>query len=166
MMNVGRGLFRAWVLISVLWIIAAGFVAYTVSAPDIIRGAFQPDNETKGGLEPWKVDWQKPFYETIRSPSAEKLNVKFYKVEWKYQSQWDKDGSMAVVEMPDGSHLYMDRQYNETDKNYIAQQFWDQRWGRWGYAAGVVVAWALIPCILLFILGYSLLWVGRGFKKS
>jgi hypothetical protein len=40
-----------------------------------------------------------------------------------YQSEWDKDRSMAVVEMPDGSRLYIHNEYNETDKNYIAQQF-------------------------------------------
>jgi hypothetical protein len=40
-----------------------------------------------------------------------------------YQSEWDKDRSMAMVEMPDGSRLYIHNEYNETDKNYIAQQF-------------------------------------------
>ncbi|SFL42334.1 hypothetical protein SAMN03159423_1930 [Bradyrhizobium sp. NFR13] len=137
MMNVGRGLFRAWVLISVLWIIGASFVAYNVVEPDTIRGAFQPRWMAKGGIvDPWKIDFSKPFDETMRSRSAEKLSVKFYKVEWKYQNEWNKDGSMAVAEMPDGSRLYMHSQYSETDKNYIAQQFLDQRWNRWGYAAG------------------------------
>ena len=73
---------------------------------------------------------------------------------------------MAVIEMPDGSRLYLDDQYNETDKNYIAQQFWDQPWSRWAYAGGAVAAWAFVPCILLFIFGYSLLWIGRGFKRD
>ncbi|MCA1452158.1 hypothetical protein I6F35_02875 [Bradyrhizobium sp. BRP22] len=165
-MNVGRGLFRAWVLISVLWIIGAGFVAYTIVAPDTIRGVFQPAGATKGGLNPWAVDYRKPFYETMRSPSAEKLSVQFFEVQRTDQTQWDKDSSMAVVEMPDGSRLYMHDGYNDADKDYIARQFWDQRWGRWGYAAGVVTAWAFVPCILLFIFGYSLLWVGRGFGRS
>jgi hypothetical protein len=165
-MNIVRGLFRTWVLISALWIIGAGFVAYTIVAPDTIRGAFQPSGQTKGSSALWLVDYSKPFYETMRSPAAEKLSVEFFPVQRSDQAQWDKDSSMAVVEMPDRSRLYMHDQYNEADKNYIAQQFWDQRWRRWGYAAGVVVAWALVPCILMFILGYSLLWVGRGFKRS
>ncbi|WP_315806641.1 MULTISPECIES: hypothetical protein [unclassified Bradyrhizobium] len=166
-MNFGRGLFRAWVLISALWIIGASLVAYKVVEPDTIRGAFQPGGMAKGGIvDPWKIDFGRPFYETMRSPSAEKLAVKFYRVEWRDQSQWDKDGSMAVVDMPDGSRLYMHDQYNEADKNYIAQQFWNQRWDRWGYAASVVAAWAIFPCIVLFILGYSLLWVGRGFRQA
>lgn len=165
-MNIGRGLFRAWVLISVLWIIGAGFVAYITIAPDTVRGTFQPAGATKGGVEPWKIDFSKPFYETMRSPSVEKLSAHFFEVEWKDRSQWDKDRSMAVVEMPDGSRLYMHDQYNEADKNYIAQQFWDQRRSRWGHAAGVIAGWAFVPCIVLFILGYSLLWVGRGFKQA
>ena len=163
-MNISRGLFRAWVLISLLWIMGAGFVAYTIATPDTVRGAFQPSGATKGFVDPF--DLKKPFYETMRSPSAEKLSLQFREVEWRDRSEWDKDGSMAVVDMPDGSRLYMHYQYNEADKNYIAQQFWDQRWRRWGYAAGVIAAWAFLPCILLFILGYSLLWVGRGFRQS
>jgi hypothetical protein len=73
---------------------------------------------------------------------------------------------MVVVNMPDGSRIYMRDGYNEADKNYIAQQFWDQRWSRWGDAAGVIAAWAFVPCILLFVLGYSFLWVVRGFKRD
>jgi hypothetical protein len=165
-MNAGRGLFRAWVLISVLWIIGAGFVVYTIVAPDTIRGVFQPSGQTKRGLKPWQVDYSKPFYETMRSPAAEKLSVEFFPVHRSDQAQWDKERSMAVVEMPDGSRLYMHDQYNEADKNYLAQQFWDQRWSRWAYAGGVVAAWALVPCVLLFILGYSLLWVVRGFERN
>jgi hypothetical protein len=70
------------------------------------------------------------------------------------------------VAFPDGSQLCIPAGYNDTDKNYIASQFWDQRWGRWGYAASVIAAWVFAPCILLFIFGYSLLWVGRGFKRA
>lgn len=165
-MNVGRGLFRAWVLIFVLWIVGASLVAYTVVAPDTISGAFQPSGQTKGGLKPWQVDFSKPFYETMRSPAAEKLHVEFFPVQGSDLAQWDKEGSMATVEMPDGSRLYMHDQYNEADRNYIAKQFWDRRWRRWAYAGGVVAAWTLVPPLALFILGYSLPWVGRGFKQT
>jgi len=165
-MNIGRGLLRTWLLVSTLWTMGAGFVAYTTIASDTIHGKFQPAGATKDGIKPWEIDYHKPFYETMRSPAAENLNIRFFEVEHRDQSQWDKDRSMAVIEMPDGSRLYVHDQYNETDKNYIAQQFWDQRWSRWAYAGGVVAAWAFVPCILLFIFGYSLLWVGRGFKQA
>jgi hypothetical protein len=39
----------------------------------------------------------------------------------------------------------------------IAEEFWDQRWGRWARAAATVSLWAFVPCLLLFIFGYSLL---------
>jgi hypothetical protein len=59
------------------------------------------------------------------------------------------------------SRLYRQAAYNEEDQKYIAKQFWDQRWTQWGYAAGnvalEVLPWALVPCVLLFILGYSAL---------
>ena len=71
-MNVGRGLFRAWISISILWMLGAGFVAYTTIAQDTIHGKFQPAGATKDGMKPWEIDYHKPFYETMRSPAAEK----------------------------------------------------------------------------------------------
>ena len=65
-MNVGRGLFRAWIVISVLWIAGAGIVAYGIVSADTVRGSFQPTMETKGGLKWWDIDCSKPFYETMR----------------------------------------------------------------------------------------------------
>ena len=141
-------------------------MAYVIVSPDTVRGSFQPSGETKGGLKPWEVDYSKPFYETMRSPSAEKLSVTFFPVDWQDRMKWDKDLTMAVVNMPDGSRIYMHAKYNDVDKDYIAKQFWDQRWSRYGYTAGIVALWAFVPCALLLILGYALLWVGRGFSRA
>lgn len=163
-MNVGRGLFRAWVVISVLWIGGACIMSYMFVCPDTVWGGFQP-SASKGlaKLPLGDTDFSKPFYEWMRSPSAEKLDVVFHSVGWRQRIDWEKDPSMITVEMPDGSRLYMHAGFNEADQNYIAKQFWDQRWTRRGYAAGIVALWAFVPCALLFILGYALLWVGRGF---
>jgi hypothetical protein len=60
----------------------------------------------------------------------------------------------------------MHAKYNDVDKDYIAKQFWDQRWNRYGYTAGIVALWAFVPCALFLILGYALLWVGRGFSRA
>jgi hypothetical protein len=166
-MNVGRGLFRAWIVISVLWIGGAGVMAYMFLWPDMVGGGFQP-SASKGlaKLPLWATDFSKPLYERMRSPSAEKLEVAFHSVDWRQRIDWEKDPSMITVEMPDGSRLYMDAAYNDADKNYIAQQFWDQRWTRRGYAAGIIALWAFVPCALIFIIGYALLWVGRGFTRA
>jgi hypothetical protein len=162
-MNVGRGLFRAWVVISVLWIGGACIMSYMFAWPDTVWGGFQPSALAKFPLS--EIDFSKPFYETMHSPSAEKLGVAFHSVGWQQRIDWEKDPSMIMVKMPDGSRLYMNAGFNEADRNYIAKQFWDQRWMRWGYAAGIIALWAFVPCALLFIIGYALLWVGRGFTR-
>ena len=164
-MNVGRGFFRAWILVSVLWILGAGAIAYSIVAPDTIQGSFQPSGRLKEGV-PWETDYTKPFYDVMRSPAAEKLAVVFFPVERRYRTEWEKASDMHVVLMPDGSRVYMNDGYNEADRAYIATQFWDQRWRRWGHAAAIIALWAFVPCVLLFILGYSLLWVARGFTRA
>jgi hypothetical protein len=164
-MNVGRGLFRAWILVSILWVIGAGFMAYTIESPDALHGQFQPTVVIKKEVpveEINEVDFGKPFYGVGVSPSQLNLKTEFSS----YRDSPDAHTQFYSVDFPDGSRLYIPARYNEADRNYIEKQFWDQRWGRWGYAAGVIAAWALLPCVLLFILGYSLLWVGRGFKHA
>lgn len=169
-MNVGLGLFRAWVVISLLW--SAGIVAYGIVSDDAAQGNFAPNDVLKdrrnvewGGLAPHKPDKQ-TFQESYRSPSAEKLIVTFRSVDWRQRMDFDTDADTIKVDMPDGSSIYMHAAYNDADRNYIAKQFWDQRWGRWGRAAGIVALWAFVPSALLFILGYALLWIGRGFKRA
>jgi hypothetical protein len=73
---------------------------------------------------------------------------------------------MVRIEMPDGSQLYVPESLSKADRTRIAEQFWDQRWGRWWRAAAIVALWTFVPCLLLFIFGYSLLWVGRGFTRA
>jgi len=146
-MNVGRGLFRAWILVSVLWIILGGsIIAYKIVAPDTIWGSFQPWlTDEEAGLPPRAEQKQ-----LSRAFSPIRLGRP----------------DMIRIEMPDGSQLYMPESLSEAVRTRIAEQFWDQRWSRWGRAAAIVALWAFIPCLLLFIFGYSLLWVGRGFTRD
>jgi hypothetical protein len=146
-MNVGRGLFRAWILVSVLWIIIGGSViAYTIVAPDTIWGSFQP----------WLTD-----EEAGLPPRAEQnqLSRAFSPIRLGRPD-------MVRIEMPDGSQLYMPESLSEAVRTRIAEQFWNQRWSRWGRAAAIIALWAFIPCLMLFFLGYGLLWVGRGFMRA
>jgi hypothetical protein len=128
--------------VSVLWAAGAGSVAYITLSPDTVSGAFQPVGMLKDGLKPWDVDYSKPFYDVMRSPAAEKLSVAFFPVAPKDRADWDKDKTMDIVEMPDGSRLYMHSGYTKEDLDYIARQFWDQRWTRWSSLVGNVVMWA------------------------
>ncbi|MBV9460011.1 MAG: hypothetical protein JO141_21200 [Bradyrhizobium sp.] len=164
-MNVGRGLFRAWILFSSLWALGAGFMAYVIVAPTTLHGSFQPTvlmkkSATAGQVE--KIDFSKPFYDFGVSPSQSHSTMEFSAdtISPAVRSQFDQ------IEFPDGSRLYLPAGYSGADKNYISSQVWGQRWSRWGDAGAMIAAWAFGPCILLFVLGYSLLWVGRGFKRD
>jgi hypothetical protein len=164
-MNLGRGLFRAWVFVSVIWICTLGFIAYTQILRQIASPIWSYVYRLRGDVDFDKIP-NKPLYEIARSPSAEKSKPEFHQVEYQYVSQWSsevRNGKTTAVDMPDGSHLYLDSRMNKEDQNYLAKEFWDQRWWRWLEATQY---WALaifgVP-VTLFVLGWGLLWVGRGF---
>jgi len=164
-----RGFFRAWIVVSAIWIVGAGSVAYMAISPDTVSGNYAVvlairEQAWKG--TPESIDWNRPFYELIVSPSAEKSAVLFDTVGWQYLADWKTGKTHKLVNFPDGSTLFVDKKFNDADQGYVTQQFWQQRWKRWGKAAGIVAMWALIPCAALFILGYALLWIGRGFKSA
>jgi GYF domain 2 len=164
--RVGRGLFRAWVVVSALWIAGTSVVGYWTVVPDVVHGNFQAEGRIKVGLDPANFDPKKPFYDQVRSPSVEKLKVTFLPLDWATRSKFDEDAFMKKFEVENGGFVYMPKSYNNEDTKYIVLQFVDQSWGRWGRAAATISLWALIPCIALFILGYTLLWIGRGFKRA
>jgi hypothetical protein len=161
-MNIGRGLFRAWILVSALWIAGAVYLFITQIvgaqyAPIVLvkKGA-TPELYTKVIDEPNSPD----FYAYFRSPAGENLEMEFTAVD---KPPADPN---AFINFPDGTKLYVPKGYSTTDKNYIAEQYWQQRWSRWAYTGWPFVRWALVPCVALFIIGYALLWVGRGFKHA
>jgi hypothetical protein len=80
-MNVGRGLFRAWVMISILWIVGAGGFAYLIILPDMVSGGFEPVVDVKTGTTPGmmeEIGRTIPFYDLAVSPATEKLTIRFY----------------------------------------------------------------------------------------
>jgi hypothetical protein len=165
--RVGRGLFRAWVVVSGLWIAGAGLAVYYAVVPDRVHGDFQAVGRVKEGVNPSDFNfWSKPFYELIRSPSAEKLTVTFERLDWQRKESFDKDTRMVKIEVGDTGHIYMPADYNSVDRSYIVKQFEEQRLWRWADAALIIALWALVPCIALFIFGYALLWIGRGFTRG
>jgi hypothetical protein len=68
-----------------------------------------------------------------------------------------------TVGFPNGTKLYVQDGCNQTDHDYIVQQFSEQQWGR---RTVEFVVFSVMPCVVLFILGYVLLWVGRGFRLA
>jgi hypothetical protein len=95
--------------------------------------------------------------------------VTFHELGYQYVRDWDqsvKDGKLAVIEMPDHSLLYLDTYLTEQDQEYLAKAFWDQRWWRYVSFAKVWAPVLLVPPIVVFILGWAILWVCRGFKTA
>src|SRR5262249_10149548 len=102
-MNVGRGLFRGWILLTVLWLIGASAVAYFIIGDEISRWKWQYDEIMRDeDMPPWETDWKRPYCENMRSPSAEKLAVSFEKLGY---SSWNKyaeeEGRIVIIKMPD-----------------------------------------------------------------
>ncbi len=79
-MNIGRGLFRAWILISILWMLGAGITAYAIVAPDTLHGRFQPLVEIKKEVTRQqidKIDFNGPFDDFGVSPSQLNSAIEF-----------------------------------------------------------------------------------------
>jgi hypothetical protein len=76
-MSVGRGLFRGWIFLTVLWLIGAGTLAYFIIRREVSHWKWQYVHEARTNTLPGEVDWSRPYYEMMRSPSAEKLAVTF-----------------------------------------------------------------------------------------
>jgi hypothetical protein len=171
-MNVGRGLLRAWILVTVLWCVGVGALAYASVHADVSHWKWQylhqmRDREHVG--EPWNVDWKRPYYEIFRSPSVEKLAVSFDELGSEYVASWNQhvtEGTMTTDRFPDGSMLYLDTYLTKVDQQYLARAFWDQRWWRYVEIGKMWTAVLAGPPIALFILVWALLWVGRGFKAA
>ena len=168
-MNVRRGLWRAWILVTVLWLIGAAGLAYLVMPAKIAQKYQYVFNMRSDVGDLNKIDWSKDFYALMRSPSKEQFPVTFDLLEYQYIKSWDEDvqkGTMIAADFPDKSRLYLSERLTKDDQNYVSQAFWDQRW--WRYASETVpfVAGAILPPLVLLLLGSSLVWVGRGFHTN
>jgi hypothetical protein len=169
-MNIRRGLWRAWIFVTVLWVIGTVALGYFLVPESIAGRKYQyVYNMRKDAGDPNKVDWTKDFYALMQSPSKEQLQPAFDILGYQYVTSWDEDvkkGTTISAEFPDKSHLYMSAQMTKDDQNYVSKAFWDQRWGRYGTEALPWVAGAVVPPIILLLLGSFMVWVGRGFAKD
>jgi hypothetical protein len=168
-MNVGRGLFRLWIFVTTLWVVGIGVFVYGEIPSTIKQGKWQYTHFMRSNEHPNKVDWTKPYYENMKSPSAEHLEPEFSTLGYQYIADWDKsarEGRMIVVDMPDRSSLYLTVDLTKDDQEYISRAFWDQRWWRYAKTAQPWAIGLVVPPALLFVLGWALLWVARGFKRA
>jgi hypothetical protein len=64
------------------------------------------------------------------------------------------------------SKLYLDSNLTKDDQNYLLEEFKKQRWSRWIEASRYWALGIFGPPMVLFVLGWALLWVVRGFKRA
>ena len=164
-MNWKNGLFRTWVLISVLWLILIAFRAYNeFSVPHLFSGNFQYVIQLIEASEK-QPDFSKGFYEIANAPGKGRYPDEFVPLEDQDATQWNKDKAIHIIEMPDGSNLYLIDDLTTQDKTYLAKLFWDRRRTRYLRKVWPHIAVAFGPPAALLALGTAIFWVGRGFKK-
>jgi hypothetical protein len=168
-MNVRRGLWRAWIFVTVLWVIGTVTLAFLI-LPDNVAKKYQYVYVMRSDVpDPNKVDWTKDFYALMQSPARNMLSSSFDIVGYQYVSTWDenvKKGTMIVAEFPDKSKLYLTTQLTKEDQDYVAKQFWTQRWWRYGSETVPFLIGGIAPPVVLLLLGTFLLWVFRGFARD
>jgi hypothetical protein len=165
--NVRRGLFRAWILLTVVWLIGVITMAYMLVPDEVGQWKWQYVHEMRRDLDLEKVDWTRPYYENMRSPSIEKLAVTFSQLGDEYVDEWNdlvNDGKINTVSFPDHSVLYLETNLTKEDQEYLSGAFWNQRWWRYGKIAGTWTAIAVMPAVAVLIICWALLWVARDLK--
>jgi hypothetical protein len=176
-MNINRGMFRLWAVVSILWALVVGGFAYLeFSSPYAFPKEYYyvPQQKAKGSI----FDWNKPFYETNFQPLTGPNKEVFAVLDWSIKGEWERNGRIATttaIQFDDGTLLYVPTEIIDqgqrkagvkSDGRLIAELFLAQRWQRlfdkvWPWLLGVV-----LPPILLFFLGLSLIWIIRGFKQT
>jgi hypothetical protein len=167
-MNWKRGLFRLWVLSSVLWLLGTGYSSlHALLRPAPFAGNFQYVLQLKEA--PWNIDSGKSFYDRIYAPQKGKFPDEFSSVGDDVIKDWDKsvkNGKMITVEFPDSTVLHLSSELTESDRTYLENLFWKQRW--WRYSDKVLpwAIWVCGPPLFALLFGLAIKWVLHGFVRS
>jgi hypothetical protein len=166
-LNLFRGLFRAWLLFLVLWVVALGALAW-VYVPEMSQSSYSYALVFRQDADISKIG-EKPLYDLILSPSKGGITPIFTKLGSRYSDEWDKgvkDGSLKLFQAADGAKLYLQSELSVQDTAYIEEAFIASKPLR---DANIFWYWtALIvgPPIAILALGLALLWVVMGFAPS
>ena len=134
---------RLWVLFSSLYLIlVVGFVAVELPRPEKIP----PSAALLKKLSPASQ---------VRLLPNDK---------WQYADEWSAD-----VDMPNGERLSFRKGVPEQDRALTTSEYWsivstearERRLSFLGYAA----VWWIVPCFAVYILGWAVGWVYRGFRS-
>ncbi|MCE4222145.1 hypothetical protein HCU64_00125 [Methylobacterium sp. C25] len=169
--NVARGAFRIWTVLSVLWLGIISFLAWDAVSYEMI-GNYQYAGELREDLGSEPFDSKRPIAEVFKKPSQAKWPASFSKIEFRYQSNFDasvKDGTQIVVDFPDGCVLYLYTAFGKQEQELVGRWFWEKRWKRrWNaLARQSYLLWvALVPPLLLFALWFIGRWIVAGFRRA
>jgi len=139
------GWYRLWVVVSIAYLALAGIYVF-VNWPT-----------------PEKIPHDPEFYRQL-SPEFRKTIVNTDRV------KQEPNEAVIGVEMPNGHVIPFFRKYDETKLEKVASEYWrivdeKAREGRSTLLAKALFCW-LIPCLLVYVLGWSVGWVYRGFKAK
>ncbi len=164
-MGIGRTTFKVWLTSSIVWIVAIGILVY---AGGFFPAGYQTDFPLRADLEPWQTGWttsdplRKPLYEIIRSPSAEKLPLRFQS-RFYQGAVWNQHihaRALPSFTFPSGETLDLPPELTDADRDYIRKAFWDQRWSRWKETLGSFARAAVFLPLGAFVI----LWVVRFWR--
>ena len=162
-----RGLFRLWVLGSILWLLVTGYSAVHVFLkPAPFGGNYQYVEQTKE--VPRNVDWSKPYYDIICAPGKGRFADEFSGVDDYVIQDWDKSvkiGDRISVEFPDFTVLYLSSALIESDREYLCGLFWQQRWWRYSSKISYWLSLTFGPPLVALFLGRAIGWVLYGFVR-
>ena len=165
-MNWKSGLFRIWLVCSVLWLAVIGYqVNRTFNVPAPFFGDYQYSMQTKE--MPWKIDWSKSIYEIAYPPGKGTFPETFFLMTYDLVEKWDAEvaaGRMMTIKFPDRTNLYISSQYTKEDQETLSRIFWEQRWSRYLEKIWPWLALAFAP--LYVLLAAALIgWITNGFRS-
>lgn len=208
-MNVKRGLFRIWVVISGLWVLLVGAFSYdSIARPYFSPRAFYfPKNVTPAAAKVeldkrrsastwsrYEIKTPEGFVYTMQGASGEDaynrliaglvnatyelkpVSVERYTDEYRQLEEGEKNGHTQQVEI-----IGLPEAVLFAAKGIPAEELKRQAAEAHRIGSGVkalvtgkkretaiqqAVLWAVLPPAALFLLGWIILWIGRGFRTS
>lgn len=114
--------------------------------------------------QPEKISHDQAFVKRL-TPQSQTLLIPEDKEGWQNAKDFGTD-----VDMPNGGRLSFKKGVSDKDMSIAAKEYWaiiaaqtsERRWLLIGFAA----LWWLVPTIGLYILGWAIGWVYRGFRNK
>lgn len=153
-MNWRAGLFRVWLVLSATWLIFGVWISWVDFDVRLEKRAYY---FTKGD----------EFYH--QSPSV----LEFGSAEYKSALKTARKGRYEIIDVPPNAELFVSADLSDREKkkqsstiHNINKHIYNNKW--WDEIQETVVAYVqgfLVPPLILFAFGSSLLWALRGFRS-